>query len=224
MALLFVCLVSTQIGYTQKTEESPKKGFKYNNNFDLALGVGSGSFSSTLSWVKFHGIGKKQNFKIGYGIRLTNYVGSAITYKTADAKLIADKKIEELQFASAQTNSLNLSINLQYSLSQKIELGFNIDALGVSFGGEQNGTKADVKVATASPTSGNVLLIGNNDIGSLNSEFYIRYWVSQKFAIRAGISYLFSEYTTTVKLADDNNRYRATPILGFVAFTFSPYR
>lgn len=113
---------------------------------------------------------------------------------------------------------------MQYSFSPKFEVGFNIDALGFSFGREQNANKAGANVAKASPISENVLLVGNNDIGSLNSEFYARYWISPKFAIRGVLSYLFSEYTTAVKLADNNNRYRSTPMLGFIAFTFSPYR
>lgn len=224
IVLLFASLVFTQISYAQNTEESPKKGFKYNNNFDLALGIGGGSFTSALSWVKFHGIGKKQKFKIGYGLRLSNYFGSDKKYTTAPASLIKDKKIDEITFSSAQTNSLNATINLQYSFSPKFEVGFNIDAIGLSFGGEQNATKAGLTVAKASPTSGNILLIDKNDIGSLNSEFYARYWISQKFAIRAGFSHFFSEYTTTAKLADNNDRYRVIDNLGFIALTFSPYR
>jgi hypothetical protein len=70
----------------------PKKGFKYNNNFDLALGIGAGGFSSSLSWVKFHGIGKKQRFKIGYSLRLSNYFGSDKVYKTALQVLSRIKK------------------------------------------------------------------------------------------------------------------------------------
>jgi hypothetical protein len=224
IASLLICLLFAQVGYAQTTEESPKKGFKYNNNFDLALGIGGGGFSSSLSWVKFHGIGKKQKFKIGYGLRLSNYFGSDKIYKTAPASLIKDNKIDELTFAAAQTNSLNATINLQYSFSPKFEVGFNIDALGLSFGGEQNASKAGVSVAKASPTSGNILLIDKNDIGSLNSEFYVRYWISPKFAIRAGFSHFFSEYTTKTKLAYDNDRYRLITDLGFIAFTFSPYR
>lgn len=194
--MLLLCFSFAQVSYAQTTEENPKKGFKYNNNFDLALGVGDGEFSSALSWVKLHRIGKNQKINIGYGLRLSGYFGSDKLYKTAPASLINDKKIDTLTFASAQTNSLNATINLQYSFSPKFEIGFNIDAIGLSFGGEQNASTAGVNIAKASPTAGNILLIGNNDIGNLNSEFYLRYWVSPKFAIRAGFSHFFSEYTT----------------------------
>jgi hypothetical protein len=204
---IFLLHLFTQNAFAQ-TEENTKKGYKYNNNFDVAFGVGSNEFSSALSWVKFHGIGKKQKFKIGYGLRLSNYFGTDKKYTTAPASLINEKKIDETTFSSAQTNSLNANINLQYRFSQKFEVGFNIDVIGLSFGGEQNPTKLGIGVAKASPTSGNILLVGNNDIGSLNSEFYARYWISPKFAIRAGFSHFFSEYTTTTKLAYNNDRYR----------------
>jgi hypothetical protein len=227
-----VCCLSFSKTYAQEngtssttnSENIPKKGFKYNNNFDVAINVGGGEFASAFSWVKFHGIGKKQKFKIGYGLRLSNYFGTDKKYTTAPASLINEKKIEEIMFSYAQTNSLNATINLQYSFSQKFEVGFNIDAIGLSFGGEQNPTKLGIGVAKASPTSVNILLVGNNDIGSLNSEFYARYWISSKFAIRAGFSHFFSEYTTTTKLAYNNDRYRIITNLGFIAFTYSPFR
>ncbi len=223
-AYLVLCFTFVKSTYAQTIQENTQKGFKYNNNFDLALGIGDVEFSSALSWAKLHGIGKKKKFKIGYGLRLSNYFASDKVYKTAPANLIENKKIDEIYISFAQTNSLNATINMQYSLSANIEFGFNIDAVGISFGAKQNIARTGINVAKAAPTSGNFLLIGNNDIGSLNSEFYLRYWFSEKFAIRAGFSHLFSEYTTNTKLAYNNDRYRLITNLGFIAFTFSPYR
>ena len=44
-------------------------------------------------------------------------------------------------------------------------------------------------------TIGNVLLISDNDIGSLNSEFMISYKIRPKIKLKAGASFLFNEYT-----------------------------
>ncbi len=222
---------------------TPAKGFKYNNNFDVALNVGGGEFASAFSWVKFHGIGKKQKFKIGYGLRLSNYFGSDKKYITAPASLTTgstgvgvifqdniEKNFDTLSLASAQANSLNASINLQYSFSQKFEIGFNIDAIGFSFGGKQTGvlqstlTNPNKTAAAATPTSFNALLISDNDLGSLNSEFYARYWFNPKFAIRAGVGFMFTEYTTDKKYVLDNDRYRYKSLMGLLAFTYSPFR
>ncbi len=216
------CLLLIHNSYAQNSEE--KTGYKYNNHFDIALSVGKSEFATSLSWSKLHDIAIKGKFKIGYGIRLTNYFGSGKAYTTAPASLIKEQKIDEVIISSAQTNSLNATINFQYSLSRRFEAGFNIDALGLSFGGEKNAAKSALVVAKARPTRANFLLVGNNDIGSLNSEFYLRFWMAEKMAIRVGFNHLFSEYTTDTKLAHNNNRYRLITNLGFVALTFSPYK
>jgi hypothetical protein len=41
-----------------------KKGFKYNNNFDLSLAANSDQFVGALSWVHFIPIGKNKNSKL----------------------------------------------------------------------------------------------------------------------------------------------------------------
>lgn len=228
---------------TTNSENMPKKGFKYNNNFDVAINIGGGEFASAFSWVKFHGIGKKQKFKIGYGLRLSNYFGADKKYITAPASLTTgrtgalvifqdniEKNFDTLSLSSAQVNSLNASINLQYSFSPKFEIGFNIDAIGFSFGGKQAGvlqstlTNPNKTAVSSTPTTFNALLISDNDLGSLNSEFYARYWVSPKFAIRAGLGFMFTEYTTDKKYVLDNDRYRYKSLMGLIAFTYSPFR
>jgi hypothetical protein len=223
-------------------DNTEKRGFAYNHNFDFALSAGNG-FSFAPSWSHFHKIGKKGKFQIGYGARLTSLFGSNVEHITAPARLttgstglgvIAQETIEgnldTLTINTMQVNSLNLTINLQFAFSEKIEIGFNIDALGFSFGGEQKGTfaaRSQVRTSsqeTAKPTTANVLLTSDNDIGSLNSELYLRYWLSPKWAIRGGLTFAFSEYTTSRKLTFDNDRFRAKILMPMIAVTFSPNR
>ena len=237
----FLFSFSYFLTFAQETTES-KKGFKYNNNYDLAISAGNG-FSLAPSWSHFHKIGKKGKFQIGYGVRLTSLFGSNVEHITAPARLttgstglgvIAQETItanlDTLTLNSMQVNSLNITINLQYAFSEKIEIGFNIDALGFSFGGEQKGTFTARSLGrapsqeTAKPTTANVLLTSDNDIGSLNSELYLRYWLSPKWAIRGGLTFAFSEYTTSRKLVLDNDRFRAKILMPMIGITFSLYR
>ncbi|TAH20804.1 MAG: hypothetical protein EAZ08_05340 [Cytophagales bacterium] len=227
--------------FSQENTES-KTGYRYNNNFDLAIGAGNGA-STALSWSHFHKVGKKGKFQIGYGVRLTSLFGSNVAHITAPATLTSGKtglgvivgetieaNLDTLTLNSMQVNFLNISINLQYAFSQKLEVGFNIDALGFSFGGEQKGTfvaasqRRAASQETAKPTTANVLLVSDNDIGSLNSEIYLRYWFSPRWAIRGGLTFAFSEYTTSRKLTFDNDRFRAKILMPMLALTFSPYR
>jgi hypothetical protein len=227
----------------ENTPELPK-GYKYNNNFDIALAAGNSQFSGAFSWVHFHGVGKKQKFKIGYGVRYTGYTANNRDYITAPAKITAGQtgpqvlftaidltKYDTITFSKSQHHAVNISINLQYSFTKKLEVGFNIDAVGFSFGPQQNGNfVSSVRPANipqnqqAKPTPFNLLLVSDNDIGTLNSELYARYWITDKIGVRAGLSFLFTEYTTTNKLTDNNDRWRNKSLLPMIGFTYTPFK
>ncbi len=198
------------------------------NHADLALSTAGKQSTVALSWTKLYSIGEKKRFKIGYGARFSSAFHKNVEYVTAPARLTSGvanptamfrdnilANFDTISFNKAQINSLNATINLQYSFHPKFDLGFNIDAIGFSFGKKQVGvytssiyTGGKVTSQTAKPTGFNALLISDNDNGSLNSEFYARYWLTEKLGIRAGMVFIFAEYTTDKKLSLDNNRFR----------------
>ncbi|MFN8353994.1 MAG: hypothetical protein U0Y10_06105 [Spirosomataceae bacterium] len=210
---------------------------------DVALAGGKG-FSPALSYTHLYGVGAKGKFKVGWGIRLTSFFASSVRTRTAPATLTSGKQglaalfsedianqIDTLTLDKAQTNALNASIHLQYSVVPKLEVGFNIDAIGFTFGGSQTGkfiaNQSDAtgksnngQTISARPTAFNLLLISDSDYGSLNSELYARYWASDKIGIRAGLSFQFSEYTTNRKVAFDNDRFRSKTLLPMLAVSY----
>lgn len=233
LMFLLVALLPTMGAFAQKSYRAA----------DVALAGGSG-FSPALSYTHFYGVGQKGKFKIGWGVRFTSLFASDVQARTAPASLTSGKQslaalfsedivtqIDTFRLDKIGTNALNLSINLQYSVTPKLELGFNIDAIGFTFGGKQTGTfiakQSDAtgksnngKTFSAKPTTFNLLLISDSDYGSLNSELYGRYWVSDKIGIRAGLSFQFVEYTTDKKLAFDNDRFRRKNLLPLVAVSY----
>jgi len=238
------------IGFSAQAQEaSDKKGYRYNSYFDIAGNIGDGEGAGALSWSHLHGIGhKKRRLKIGYGLRFTSYVGANKWYTTAPSKYTSTRQdpltifsetiennIDTIALVTPQVNMMNLSIHIEYNVWRFFDLGMNIDAIGFSFGGKQkvnvlsssfDGGQAPV--TTARPTSFNLLLTSDNDIGSLNSEFFVRYWISPKFGIRAGYSFLFTEYRTENKLSFDNkrienDRYRLKTSMFLLAFTYKPF-
>lgn len=192
--------------------------------------VGSNEFSTALSYQHLWKLGKNQKFGIGAGIRLTNYFGNNKYFTTAPAKLTSGKKglsvffsddipqnIDSVLFKNAQTNALNISLNFDYTISKKIVVGFNIDAIGFTFGAQQNGSylgNNGVGNATvAKPTNFNLLLVSDNDLGSLNSEFYAQYQFNNKWGAKLGFQFLFTEYTTNTEVqttpdGQKNDRFR----------------
>lgn len=205
---------------------------KKESNIDLALGMGeSSSFSYALSWNTNYGMFSSKKFRLGYGVRFSGFTGSDLNYITAPADLTGDDAtVDTLLLNNAHTMGLSALINLQYQFSPKFKLGFNIDAVGVGFGSTTNGqfissanTGQFPETVEASPTSFNLLLGGDNDLGQIKSEFYIAYALSEKTWLRGGMDMTFSEYTTNRELTNSNDRFRSKPVLIFLAVSYNPF-
>jgi hypothetical protein len=215
----------------------------------VAVAGANGQFSSALSWSHLHGIGKKkQKLQLGYGLRFTSFIGANKFFTTAPSKYTSDvqgpgtifsetinENIDTITTATALTFSLNLALYINYTLTPKIDVGCNIDVIGFSFGPSKSFNvissvydAGQEPVQRASPTTFNLLLTSDNDIGSLNSEFYLRYKFNSKFSVRGGYAFLFSEYQTDEALSFDegrivNDRYRYKASMGFVGVTLKPF-
>ncbi|MEQ8415266.1 MAG: hypothetical protein RIB71_12400 [Imperialibacter sp.] len=197
------------------------------NNIDIGLGIGGSEGSLSTSYVHNWQLGKKKKWSLGMGGRLTNYLGKNQYYLTAPASITSGEtgpqvffieniieNIDSVQFASAQVNSLNASFNVGYQVHPKVFVGFNIDLFGVSFGAKQDGRYFEGNsgnTTSGKPTSLNVLLISDNDIGSLNSELFARYSLNATWGIKAGFQFLFTEYSTDTEVQqspEPNDRFR----------------
>lgn len=177
----------------------------------------NGSMSAlALHGAQYWGFGKKKkNFKLGLGARLTSSFGSSsLQYITAPAKFTSGQtgpgvffaenipnNIDTVSLNGTQINAFNVQLLLNYHVYKKWSVEFNIDLLGFSLGGSKNAVlqygdnTKQVATSTAYPTLGNVLLISDNDLGSLNSELKIFYALNKKVKLNGGLSFLFNEYT-----------------------------
>ncbi len=207
---------------------------------DVALGLGKDIVTGALSGTRWHALGTKGKLQLGYGIRLTGAFGGAQEYITAPAELsrqndgflvtlfsdVKNENLDTLLVPGATVFALNLAGHLRYRITERWAVGFNIDVVGVSFGSVDpsrfvsslRGSSASTE--QASPTAFNLLLIGDNDRGSLNSELYVAYQLNAHWGLRAGISHLFVEATTKRPLTFDNDRFRRVSDLGFFAVSY----
>jgi len=197
----------------------------------------------TFSFAKYQGalsvhyshlwkIGKSKKLAIGVGGRITSYLGANQYYITAPAKITSgssgpfvifkeniDENIDSLLIKSPQVTMINVSINIEYQIAARFTAGFNIDAIGFSFGADQsvnyiNGFTG--KNTSAKPTYFNALLISDNDHGSLNSELFVKYKFSSKWSVRTGAQFLFTEYTSETEVQqypEPNDRFRRKSLL-----------
>lgn len=233
-------------GITNKAQQ--KATIKLNQLTDIATTFGSQQASVAASYVynwKF-GFGKKRKWEAGLGVRLTNTFGTKLDYTTAGpAKftrtstlpfliVFAGQKTENWDTLTIQrpyTSALNVTANFGYNFTAKLSGGFNIDLIGFTFGRKSAATYTHNGITTpepvAKPTAFNLLLTGDHDHGTLNSEFFMRYRLNQKWSIRGVYQFLFTEYKTThlnqvLPDGNTNDRFRnKANNLGFgVAFHF----
>lgn len=216
---------------------------------DVTLGVGSSQFTGSASYVRNWKFGKKKRLEAGFGARFTSYFGNNLYYRTAPAILTSGKtgpgvffaddilpNIDSVLFPNSQVNMFNLTLNLGYNITKRISAGLNVDLIGFSFGKKQNGVYYANNFATgvpvtAKPTSVNLFLISDNDKGSLNSEFFIRYKWNDSWNVKLAFQFLFAEYTTATKVqttpgGDKNDRFRkkmAGAVVG-VAYSFKSFK
>ncbi len=211
------------------------KGISQDNSIksaDIAATVGASQGSTALSYTHQWQIGSKKKLSVGIGARFTSYFGTkkdflsagpakyTRTFTTPFLIFFAGQKEENFDTLSVQrpqVNSLNAAISLGYQISKKWDVGFNIDLIGLSFGRksssilESNGiTRTDPQ---SKPVAFNVLLTGDHDRGTLNSEFFLRYKISPRWGIRAIYQFLFVEYESvsvkqTYSDGQTNDRFR----------------
>jgi hypothetical protein len=192
-----------------------KNAGKKSEFLDFAATIGTSQGSFAFSYVYNWKLGKNKRFEIGIGARNTLYLGTKTDFITAGpAKLTRTNTIPFLIFFAGQNeqnfdtlevqrpliNSVNISANLGYHISPKFYAGFNIDVIGFSFGRKGSAVLKsngfNFTEPAAKPTAFNVLLTGDHDKGSLNSEFFLRYQLNKKWSIKGVYQFLFVEYET----------------------------
>ncbi|MBX2915118.1 MAG: hypothetical protein KF856_07585 [Cyclobacteriaceae bacterium] len=213
--------------------------FAQKKQFDITGAVGSyeGSLSAmyTYAWQ----LGTKKKFELGVGARVTSYIGQNQYYITAPAKLTSGStgplvifkeniaaNIDTFLIQSPQVNALNAAIHLGYQINSRLAIGFNIDAIGLSIGTEKSGSYINGVFGQqehAKPTLFNLLLISDNDLGTLNSELFLKYQWKETWGVKGGLQFLFTEYTTHTnvqQVPEPNNRFRDKSLL----FAFGVYK
>jgi len=182
---------------------------------DLTATLGNSQGLIAASYVYNRRLGKRRKWEIGIGARWTSYTGANSGFTTAPAKLsrsnttpfiivFAGQKTENWDTLSVHrpfVNALNASINFGYHFSEQWLAGFNIDLIGFSFGPARSAILTSqatpINEPRAKPAAFNILLTGDNDYGSLDSEFFLAYSFPGHWSLKAVYSFYFAEYKTT---------------------------
>lgn len=211
---LLIFLIVLPVFFTTGVRAQSVPFSRFNRFVDLTATVGSSQGTAAASYVHNWHLGKRKKWEAGLGFRWTSYFGTKKKFTTAPARLarsttapfiivFAGQKTENWDTLTVQRpfiNSVNLSLNFGYNFNSKWSAGFNIDFIGFSFGRKSsgiltsNGTTRNEPAAR--PYGFNVLLTGDNDYGSLNSEYFIKYKINRQWGIKAVYEFYFAEYET----------------------------
>jgi len=207
--LITMIAISVSNLHAQKKDVS-----NINQYLDFAVAFGNHEGTATFSFVHGWRFSKKKKLEAGFGLRATSYVGSKREFYTAPARLarsttvpfaivFAGHEEENLDTLTVQrpfTIAVNLSVNAGYYISERWYAGLNIDLIGFTVGRTTNAILHSDGTPTtepaAKPAPFNLLLTGDNDYGSLNSEFFVRYHLSKRWAVRSVYQFFFAEYKT----------------------------
>ncbi|SOD78310.1 hypothetical protein [Spirosoma fluviale] len=155
--------------------------------------------------------------------------------------------IDTVRYDYITNTSLNIGFRAQLNLG-RLEIGGSADLLGIAFGksrlGRYMSSTGQYKITSstgadstttyfqgantfqdAKPSTFNVRLLGDNDRGTLATEIYARYRVSQRMGIKLGYQWLTTE--TTVSNRDviaDNNRFRNRAGMAYFAVTLPVFQ
>ncbi|QEC66035.1 hypothetical protein FRZ67_01455 [Panacibacter ginsenosidivorans] len=209
---IFILLLATTTAIAQQQKALPRS----NAFIDLSGTIGSTQGTVAVAYVYNLRTGKNRRLEAGLGLRNTVYLGTKKDFITAGpASLTRTSTTPFLIFFAGQreenfdtltvqrpfTNSLNATINLGYNISKNFYAGFNIDLIGFTVGSKTSGIfNSNGKTTTepvAKPAAFNLLLTGDHDYGSLNSEFFLKYKVADRWSVKALYQFIFIEYKTT---------------------------
>jgi hypothetical protein len=85
---------------------------------------------------------------------------------------------------------INIMGGVEFISNQNLLIGFNIDLLGGTLGTRSYKSVGKDPVYFISPESFNVMLGGDNDKGSLHSEFYLGYSLNEQLTLKAGLAHI----------------------------------
>lgn len=191
---------------------------------DLSAATPSG-FTGALSYTPTFRFFDRLN--TGLGARFSSFFGGeGVAFPNGDPSLIAAGATDRFIVDQPRSYALNLMFAIALRLFAGLEVGMNIDLVGVGFGPHVTGEYVSTDPTLsgpqrAGPSRLNLLLFGTHDHGQLDSEFFAAYW-SSSWGIRVGASHMSTEYTTDNGLIGNNDRFRAsyTRVFASVGYRF----
>lgn len=187
----------------------------------------------------------KLNTFYGDNLNYTTAPARLTREKTGFAALsapIVPANIDTMRFDWVTATALNFGLRAQIRLGP-VEIGAGADLLGFGFGKGRQGryrsstgqyetpnaagsadsllTFRSNPLQNAQPQRVNVRLLGDNDLGSLSTEVYVRLRVMRRLGVKVGYQWITTAMrANNINIEDDNQRFRNRSSMAYAAVTF----
>ena len=168
-----------------------------------ATGENGLRYASAAGW-RLWGLDRAGRFQVGLGARASYYWANENGFD----KQSGGNPARLLRVTQPRILALNAAFHLRARVAGPVRVGFNLDALGASFGPVRSGQlshpvgPASFNSGPPEPVQANILQGGSPDRGSLNSELYLSVALGHGLSVRGAWSHLVTAYET------EGTRYR----------------
>ena len=174
-------------------------------DLDASVGFSGGAWRAAVSSQWRRDIGSR--LTLGTGVRLTHYDGEAASYRNQGAMTTA---LPDRLLIDPAVWGLNVMVSAQARLVGSLAAGANLDLVGVA-----GGPTRQLGAAAVKPAHGSLFRYGDNDRGSLNSEFFLAVSVGRRLELRGGMSHYVAGYTAAAGTSATRYlRFETVPFLG----------
>jgi hypothetical protein len=196
------------------------------NMYDVAAGFGDAT-SVAFGFHRMANAGTSEKLRFGLGGRASLMVGELRLKPQSDNRPVPFTVHDTLTISVAPV-LINLVGHADWTFSERLSAGLNVDLFGITTGGSRTGTYKENEAATpesvnASPSSTNIFGFGiGDDKGLLNSEFYLAWKLSDKYILRGGLSRQRVQYNTEFAMASFTSEFAKYNHLAFVGLRITP--
>ncbi|GAB4022177.1 hypothetical protein GCM10028808_69210 [Spirosoma migulaei] len=202
----------------------------------------------TIGERKLFSLGWTMRLGAFYGDNLNYYTAPArltrgkTGFGALGAPLLVNN-IDTVRYDYVSMTSLNVGIRAQINLG-RVVLGASADLVGLTIGKSRTGRyksstgqyalrsasgqdsinvyfQGNNVFQQTSPSHFNVRLLGDNDIGTIATEVYVRIRLNQRVGVKLGYQWLTTETTAANRnVIADNKRFRHRAGMAYLALTF----
>ena len=191
-------------------------------SWDFGLAFGDIARVQSLGLVNTRTYTKSQRLSLGYGLRFAYSGGDEIRHYSAGGTGPDTLKVKPVSVISA-----NVNIQIGWKFSEDIDVGANMDVIGLSYGPKRN---ADLRSGTPGISSGatgaepswfNYFGFGS-DHGTMNSEVFLGYTINSNYKIKIGYTRGWTEYTTANVIINGDRTFRTGNDMFYLGLRYTP--